>query len=579
MKCLIIAAGKGSRIAHMGPPKPLLPLDGVPLIQRTIESAVSAGVRNFVVVTGYRSQEIEAFVSQMAGEQNLSIETVYNPDYEKENGLSVQCAADKLDEPFFLMMADHVVDPAILKKLKHQPHNDDDTILAVDSRTGNNPDIDIDDVTKVLTDQDLIVNIGKTIPDYNAFDTGVFLCTPALFKALQESSANGDHSLSGGIRVLAAEKKAKVMDIGESRWFDVDDETAFRKAESWLTQERQHKEKSTIVKRVGKALLTIGGFGLLAYLVQKIGLEEIITNLSKFGYWFLLICLFGMGWFFFQSLSWNIIQRILFRKVSLLRFFRIKIIGESLNTLLPSASIGGDAVRTMLVGKLVPLREGIPAILVDKTIEFIGGMIFMGTGLLLAFIFGQVPEAFMMPGILCVGITLVGIGLLIAVQIIGLNRLLLKITRLFPAWNRSIKSRQQPLQELDANLRYLYTKSSGRLIAAGLLHFLGRIMGAVEVWLILQVLEIPLGFVDAVFIAAMVTVVNTIFFLMPGQWGVSEGAHALLLQSLGFHPGLGLSIGIIRRLRRLVFVGLGLIFFQMEKTGKNKIPVAKGVAP
>ena len=579
MKCLIIAAGKGSRIAHMGHPKPLLPVDGVPLLERAVESAYSAGARDFVVVTGYRSQEIESFVSQMAREKKLSIETVFNRDYDKENGLSVLCAKEKLNEPFFLMMADHVVDPAILKKLKHQPHTDDEVILAVDYRTGNNPNVDIDDVTKVLADRDLIVNIGKAIPDYNAFDTGIFLCTPAIFNALEESAANGDSSLSGGIRKLAARKKAKVMDIEETWWIDVDDETAFQKAEALLKKERLHKQKTGIFKRVAKTLLTLAGFLLLAYLVQKIGVGEIAANLTKFGYWFLLICLLGTGWLFFQSLSWNIIQRILFRKVPLLKFFRIKIIGESLNTLLPSASIGGDAVRTMLVGKLIPLREGIPAILVDKTVEFIGGMVFMGTGLILAFVTGQVPEAFIMPGILCVAVTLVGIALLIAIQFIGLNRMLLIATRLFPVWNRSIKSRQQPLQELDANLRYLYTQSSGRLMAAGLLHFLGRVMGAFEVWLILYVLEIPLGFVDAVFIAAMVTVVNTIFFLMPGQWGVSEGAHALLLQSLGFHPGLGLSIGIIRRLRRLVFVGVGLIFFQLEKSEQGHAPMAKGAIP
>jgi uncharacterized protein (TIRG00374 family) len=573
---LIIAAGKGSRIAHMGHPKPLLPVDGVPLIERAVESAYSAGVRDFVVVTGYRSQEIDAFVSQMAREKNLSIETVFNRDFEKENGLSVLCAKEKLNEPFFLVMADHVVDSAILKKLKHQPHAGDEVILAVDYRTGNNPNVDMDDVTRVLADRDLIMNIGKTIPDYNAFDTGIFLCTPAIFNALEESAADGDSSLSGGILKLAARKKAKVMDIEETWWIDVDDEATFQKAEALLQKERLHKQKTGTFKRAAKIFLTLGGFLLLAYLVQKIGLGEIAANLNKFGYWFLLTCLLGTGWLFFQSLSWNIIQRILFRKVPLLKFFRIKVIGESLNTLLPSASIGGDAVRTMLVGKLLPLREGIPAILVDKTVEFIGGMVFMGTGLILAFITGQVPEAFMMPGILCVAVTLLGIALLIVIQFIGLNRMLLTATRLFPVWNRSIKSRQQPLQELDANLRYLYTQSSGRLMAAGLLHFLGRIMGAFEVWLILYVLEVPLGFVDAVFIAAMVTVVNTIFFLMPGQWGVSEGAHALLLQSLGFHPGLGLSIGIIRRLRRLVFVGIGLIFFQLEKTGKDHAPVAKG---
>ncbi len=563
----------------MGKPKPLLPIDGAPLIQRAIESAYNAGVRDFIVVTGHRAKEIESFVSTLAVKKNISIETVFNPDYEKENGLSALCGKDVINESFFLLMADHLVDPAILKKLNHQRYANDEVILAVDYRTGNNPTVDIDDVTKVLADRNLIVTIGKTIPDYNAFDTGIFLCTPAIFSALEESAAAGDHSLSGGIRTLAARGKARVMDIDESWWLDVDDEAAFQKAETLIKKKRIHKQKTGLFKRFSKTALTVAGFGLLAYLVQKIGLGEITANLEKFGYWFPLTCVLGFGWLFFQSLSWNVIQRALFRKVPLMKFFRIKIISESLNTLLPSASIGGDAVRTMLVKKLIPLREGLPAILVDKTVEFVGGMVFMGTGLLLAFIYGQVPKPFIMPGILCVAITLLGIAFLIAIQFVGTNRVLLTITRLFPSWNRSIKSRRQSLRELDANLRYLYTKAGGRLCSAGLLHLLSRIMGACEVWLILMVLDIPLGIVDAIFISAMVTVANTIFFLLPGQWGVSEGAHAVLLQSLGFHPGLGLSIGIIRRLRRLVFVIIGLVFFQLEKIEKRQAPIGNGEIP
>jgi GTP:adenosylcobinamide-phosphate guanylyltransferase len=43
MKCLIIAAGKGSRLQNRGECKPLIPVLGVPLIERVIRSAREAG--------------------------------------------------------------------------------------------------------------------------------------------------------------------------------------------------------------------------------------------------------------------------------------------------------------------------------------------------------------------------------------------------------------------------------------------------------------------------------------------------------------------------------------------------------
>ena len=57
---------------------------------------------------------------------------------------------------------------------------------------------DPDNVTRVKCSNGLILNIGKVIRDFNAIDTGVFLCTPVIFDALESSQAAGDESISGG---------------------------------------------------------------------------------------------------------------------------------------------------------------------------------------------------------------------------------------------------------------------------------------------------------------------------------------------------------------------------------------------
>jgi choline kinase len=139
-------------------------------------------------------------------------------------------------------MADHIYDEAIALKLRAVPPQDDEVILAVDTRIKNNPFVDLDDVTKVKTIEGKIVAIGKNIADYNAFDTGIFLCSPAIFHGLEESTKKGDYSLSGGIRILAAAGKARVMDIGDCFWCDIDEENSLRKAEKILSARKaRHK--------------------------------------------------------------------------------------------------------------------------------------------------------------------------------------------------------------------------------------------------------------------------------------------------------------------------------------------------
>ena len=129
------------------------------------------------------------------------------------------------------LMADHLFDPAIIKALMAEGVDNGKVILAVDKRIKNNPQVDMDDVTRVWVEEDRILEIGKGLPRYNAFDTGIFLCSPALFPALAGSIAAGDSSLSGGIRQLAGHRNAHAFDIGNRSWIDIDDEAAFIKAQ------------------------------------------------------------------------------------------------------------------------------------------------------------------------------------------------------------------------------------------------------------------------------------------------------------------------------------------------------------
>jgi choline kinase len=230
--CLIIAAGKGSRLVAHGEPKPLVALGGTTLIERVMGTVAAAGIRSFCIVTGYLAERIERFVPASPPLAGLDVRFVRNDEWERANGISVACAAGSLGDRFVLLMSDHLFDERILTRLLDEPLGDDEVILAVDSRVRNHPTADLEDVTKVLVEAGGIRDIGKTIEDYNAFDTGIFLCTPAIFDALAESSRGGDDSLSGGIRVLASRGKARVFDVGESLWIDVDDSAAYRRAEA-----------------------------------------------------------------------------------------------------------------------------------------------------------------------------------------------------------------------------------------------------------------------------------------------------------------------------------------------------------
>ena len=226
---VIIAAGMGSRLNGEGGnlPKPLVRVGGVGLLKRAILSAKVAGIGRFVVVVGYRGEEIQAAIDSDP-QIDVPVTWVYNPEWERANGVSVLKAREAVDGPFVLMMSDHLFEPVILSRLRQVPVSPDETVLCVDRNLDGI--FDMPDATKVQILGDRVVQIDKELDHFDAVDTGIFLCGTGLFNALEQSITNGDESLSGGIRLLAVEGNMRTVDIDGAFWMDVDTPEALAQA-------------------------------------------------------------------------------------------------------------------------------------------------------------------------------------------------------------------------------------------------------------------------------------------------------------------------------------------------------------
>jgi choline kinase len=75
-------------------------------------------------------------------------------------------------------MVDHVFDEAILTKLLQEPLQDGELILGVDYKVNDNWLVDVNDATKVLVEDDDIIDIGKHIPLIMPMTPGFFSVPP-----------------------------------------------------------------------------------------------------------------------------------------------------------------------------------------------------------------------------------------------------------------------------------------------------------------------------------------------------------------------------------------------------------------
>ena len=77
------AVGRGSRLADRSDCKPLTPVLGLPLIERSLLTASKSGLDDFCVVTGHKGEAVRGALDDLARRHSLNIRHVINDEWEK----------------------------------------------------------------------------------------------------------------------------------------------------------------------------------------------------------------------------------------------------------------------------------------------------------------------------------------------------------------------------------------------------------------------------------------------------------------------------------------------------------------
>jgi choline kinase len=226
VKAVILAAGRGERLLPLTQncPKPLLKVLDKPLLEHTINALRHGGIDHCIIATGYMARAIRDFVGD-GSKFDIKVQYSYNPAYDDGNATSLKTAQRFLesDERFLLVMSDHLIDKAIVKKalenLSRAP------LLCVDRKPCYPSKIK--DSTKVLVDSNgFITDIGKEIPSWNAIDTGVFVLNGKIFQTIElmeKKKAVTPLTLNHCVRqMIAAGNSLWACDVSGNLWLDID---------------------------------------------------------------------------------------------------------------------------------------------------------------------------------------------------------------------------------------------------------------------------------------------------------------------------------------------------------------------
>ena len=121
MQAIMLAAGKGSRLGKYtkNNTKCMLEVYGKTLLERAIDALLLAGIKDFIIVLGYKGENVKKYIREKELDKKINIIYVDNDVYDTTNNIySLYLAKDYLiKDDTILLESDLIYDVSIVKKL------------------------------------------------------------------------------------------------------------------------------------------------------------------------------------------------------------------------------------------------------------------------------------------------------------------------------------------------------------------------------------------------------------------------------------------------------------------------------
>ena len=309
--------------------------------------------------------------------------------------------------------------------------------------------------------------------------------------------------------------------------------------------------------RRSKVLASLGALGLVV-LLWRIDLNAVKVSLLHVGWGMALVlsqeivahALNGCAWrFAFTPES--------ARRVSLGELIRLRVAGDAINYLTPTATIGGEVARTMLLSDACGGEARAISVVTAKATQTLAQAFFITAGL----IFIAEKSIRIAAG----RWVLAGAGASAVALILVARRLKARCGDTPAAWRRVV----------GTGLVGFVRSHPERVAVSTLLFALAYAWGAVEAYWICRFLLHPVSPVAAFAIEVLSITIDGLLFVVPAKIGTQEGGKVVAFAALGLPGSLGFAFGVVRHIRELVWAAVGILLYGVAvRRGLSSSPTA-----
>lgn len=245
MQAIILAAGMGKRLGEYtkNNTKCMVPVNGIPLIDRALGQLSKFDLNRVVIVVGYEGKKLMEYLGDEYN--NLKIEYINNPIYDKTNNIfSLGLAKDKMmEDDTLLIESDLIFDDGIFNLLVDNPYPNlavvakyetwmDGTIVRIDEDNNIINFVLKEDFRYADTDKNYkTVNIYKFSKEFSTIKYIPFL------EAYMKSVGTNEY-YENVLRIISFlnSHDLKALPITNEKWYEIDDKQDLNIAESLFSE-------------------------------------------------------------------------------------------------------------------------------------------------------------------------------------------------------------------------------------------------------------------------------------------------------------------------------------------------------
>jgi len=328
--------------------------------------------------------------------------------------------------------------------------------------------------------------------------------------------------------------------------------------------------------RRAEKLGLIAGLLLLAYLVYLSDPRLLWEYLARVQWGLLLLLAITAVRHAVRTLACRLVLGEDRGQISFATMYAVLLVSEAVKFVLVAAGILGEAARVALIRHRVTGPRAVSSVLLDVLLFNLTSVLLLLGGT--ALFFARVPDARSVRNAGAIGAAVIaGVTLLLFVALqqrwLTASRFASAIAGTRSAWLHGARQwvgrHREKFRETDAQLFDFYARHPGLFFGNFLLNLLSQGFAALEVFAVFGLLGLPLGPVEAVALEALKKLSGIAGFVVPGSLGVYEGGLALVSQALGMSVAAGVAIGLVRKMRAIVWAALGFAVLAWWRRGES----------